>query len=108
MPVFLIPAIISALAAAGTGVAGAMQADAASKDAAAQSAAGRATQEKIAKMQIAAQREQQDKNLAQGYQQQLMGAYGQAADYGNQIQSRRNQAHGDAMSTIAKMYLGGR
>lgn len=105
MPLFLIPAILSAVAAAGTGVAGAVASENASKDAAANSAANRAMQMKIAKMQIAAQQAQQQKDLAQGYQQALSGQYANAADMQHQYAQRHNQAAGDAMSTIAKAYL---
>lgn len=105
LPALLIPAIISAAAAAGTGVAGAVAQGNAASDAAASAAADRALQMKLAKMRIAAQQEQQAKDLQQGAMQSLMSVYNNQADNAYGLAQRQTAANGDAMGSLARAFL---
>jgi hypothetical protein len=100
-PLLLIPAILSAAAAAGQGIAGAVQSGEAAEASKANSAANRA----LAKMQIAFQREEQAKAQQQNALQSLSSLYGARADQATQIAAKQGAANSDAMSTLAKAFI---
>jgi hypothetical protein len=104
-PLLLIPAILSAAAAAGQGIAGAVQSGEAAEASKANSAANRALQTKLAKMQIAFQREEQAKAQQQNALQSLSSLYGARADQATQIAAKQGAANSDAMSTLAKAFI---
>ncbi len=104
----ILPALLSGLAAAGTGIAGGVAAGQAADDARKNSAAGRAQQMALAKMQIKAQQEEQAKAHEQAQTQALSSLYGGQADRAFGLAQRQTDANTDAMGTIAKAMLRGR
>ncbi len=104
----IVAALITAAAAAAGGIASGVQAGQAAKDQASSSAEQRAMQMKLAKMQIAAQREQQARDQQQAAQQTLASVYGERANTVHDLAQRQTAANGDAMGTLAKAYFRGR